>query len=246
MAEEEKYTGPNFAEDNKKGERSERSTRGSRSGPSVKKVVTNKKGKGKKVDVVVEAVELEQNDDMEVDEKVEDEEKAMEADIEDGDGTEANGITTPARRDPTSSTSIPTPSPRHSISMDSSIAADIPIEQAPVAESTSLAAEEAILTLSDIPEAQALPHTSTRSQTQPQTPASAQKKTKRPSNMQRAEPTEEEWQQFMSTFDELPHGMKVEDYTIEMMREVEKKYWRTLTFGEPAMYGADMAGKQFS
>lgn len=184
---------------------------------------------------------------MEVDETVEDEEKAMEADIEDGDGKDANNTATPVRRDSNSSTSIPTPSPRHSISMDSNITPDLPSEGTPVAESTSLS-EEATSIPSDLPEALALPSTSTRSQNQiqPQTPASAQKKTKRPTNMQRAEPTEVEWQEFMSTFDELPHGMKVEDYTIEMMREVEKKYWRTLTFGEPAMYGADMAGKVFS
>jgi hypothetical protein len=68
-------------------------------------------------------------------------------------------------------------------------------------------------------------------------------KKKRPTNIQRAEPTLEEWQTFMSTFEELPHGMKKEDYTIELLREVERRYWRTLTFGEPPMYGADMKGE---
>lgn len=66
---------------------------------------------------------------------------------------------------------------------------------------------------------------------------------KRPTNLQRAEPSLEEWQTFMATFEELPHGMKVEDYTIELLREVERRYWRTLTFGEAPMYGADMKGK---
>lgn len=68
-------------------------------------------------------------------------------------------------------------------------------------------------------------------------------KVKRPSPLQRAEPTEEEWAAFVDKYEELPHGMKKEDYTVELMREVERRYWRTLTFGEPAMYGADMKGK---
>lgn len=68
---------------------------------------------------------------------------------------------------------------------------------------------------------------------------------KRPTNLQRAEPSLQEWQTFMATFEELPHGMKVEDYTIELLREVERRYWRTLTFGEAPMYGADMKGKFF-
>ncbi|GAA5968528.1 hypothetical protein JCM21900_006633 [Sporobolomyces salmonicolor] len=76
-------------------------------------------------------------------------------------------------------------------------------------------------------------------------PAPAAKK-KRQSNLQRAEPTEEEWTAFCAKFDELPHGMKKEDYTVEMMRDFERRYWRTLTFGEPPMYGADMAGSLFT
>ncbi|KAL8278069.1 hypothetical protein RQP46_009529 [Phenoliferia psychrophenolica] len=70
-------------------------------------------------------------------------------------------------------------------------------------------------------------------------------KKKRPSNMARAEPTEAEWQAFINTFESLPHGMKATDYTIELLREVERRYWRTLTFGEPPMYGADMKGSLF-
>ncbi|KAK4701976.1 hypothetical protein P7C70_g4248, partial [Phenoliferia sp. Uapishka_3] len=75
------------------------------------------------------------------------------------------------------------------------------------------------------------------------TPTSTRKK--RPTNMQRAEPTEEEWQTFIGTFEELPNGMRKEDYTVEMLREVERAYWRTLTFGEPPVYGADMKGSLF-
>ena len=74
-------------------------------------------------------------------------------------------------------------------------------------------------------------------------PAESPAKAKRPSPLQRAEPTEEEWAAFVDKYEELPHGMKKEDYTIELMREIERRYWRTLTFGEPAMYGADMKGK---
>ncbi|SCV67365.1 BQ2448_6011 [Microbotryum intermedium] len=69
---------------------------------------------------------------------------------------------------------------------------------------------------------------------------------KRASNLQRAEPTDEEWNAFVEKYAELPHGMKKSDYTVELMRDIERRYWRTLTFGEPAMYGADMKGSIFS
>ncbi|GAA6063528.1 hypothetical protein JCM10212_006701 [Sporobolomyces blumeae] len=77
-------------------------------------------------------------------------------------------------------------------------------------------------------------------------PAPPPAKKKRLTNLQRAEPSEEEWKAFSDKFDELPHGMKKEDYTVEMMRDFERRYWRTLTFGEPPMYGADMAGSLFT
>ena len=76
--------------------------------------------------------------------------------------------------------------------------------------------------------------------TDPQPPPA---KKKRLTVLQKAEPTEEEWEAFSNKFTELPHGMKKEDYTVEMMRDFERRYWRTLTFGEPPMYGADMAGQ---
>ncbi|KAK4056090.1 hypothetical protein OIO90_002821 [Microbotryomycetes sp. JL221] len=69
---------------------------------------------------------------------------------------------------------------------------------------------------------------------------------KRVTNLQRAEPTDEEWAAFVKHFEELPYGMTKEDYSIEMLRDIERRYWRTLTFGEPPMYGADMAGSLFS
>ncbi|KAK4049713.1 hypothetical protein OIV83_003988 [Microbotryomycetes sp. JL201] len=68
---------------------------------------------------------------------------------------------------------------------------------------------------------------------------------KRVSNLQRAEPTEEEWAAFVKHFEDMPHGMTKEDYSVEMLRDIERRYWRTLTFGEPPMYGADMAGSLF-
>ncbi|GAA5931991.1 uncharacterized protein JCM15063_001094 [Sporobolomyces koalae] len=82
----------------------------------------------------------------------------------------------------------------------------------------------------------------------PQQPpsTSAPQKKKRLTNLQKAEPTEEEWQAFSAKFEELPHGMKKADYTVEMMRDFERRYWRTLTFGEAPMYGADMAGSLFN
>ena len=66
---------------------------------------------------------------------------------------------------------------------------------------------------------------------------------RKPTNLERAEPTDEEWTAFLATFENLPYTTKKEDYTLEMMREIERRYWRTLTFGESPMYGADMAGQ---
>ena len=37
-------------------------------------------------------------------------------------------------------------------------------------------------------------------------------------------------------------GASTADFTVEACREIERRYWRTLTFGEPPMYGADMKG----
>ncbi|GAA5845801.1 hypothetical protein JCM9279_002379 [Rhodotorula babjevae] len=60
-----------------------------------------------------------------------------------------------------------------------------------------------------------------------------------------ANPTDDEWAAFVAGLDELPHGMARDDYTVERLRDFERRYWRTLTFGEPPMYGADMAGSLF-
>lgn len=68
---------------------------------------------------------------------------------------------------------------------------------------------------------------------------------KRRASMAPANPTDEEWAAFCAGLEELPHGMTRDDYTVERMRDFERRYWRTLTFGEPPMYGADMAGSLF-
>ncbi|GAA5970325.1 hypothetical protein JCM11641_001664 [Rhodosporidiobolus odoratus] len=78
------------------------------------------------------------------------------------------------------------------------------------------------------------------------TSAPAPEKKKSKTALGRAEPSEAEWNAFKEKFEELPHGMKKEDYTVELMREFERRYWRTLTFGEAPIYGADMAGSLFT
>lgn len=68
---------------------------------------------------------------------------------------------------------------------------------------------------------------------------------KKLSKHEKAEPTVEEWETFVKLFEDLPHGIKKEEYTNDLLREIERKYWRTLTMGEPPLYGADMKGQIF-
>ena len=42
--------------------------------------------------------------------------------------------------------------------------------------------------------------------------------------------------------DWLPPNTRLEDYTPEFCKDLERKYWRNSGFGTPAMYGADMEG----
>lgn len=58
----------------------------------------------------------------------------------------------------------------------------------------------------------------------------------------RADVDDDEWEGF--DYKSMMHGLKVEHFTVENCSDVEKRYWRTLTFGEPPMYGADLEGKQ--
>ncbi|GAA5877570.1 hypothetical protein JCM3774_006121 [Rhodotorula dairenensis] len=76
--------------------------------------------------------------------------------------------------------------------------------------------------------------------------ATPPKKKRGGSSSLRSEPTDEEWADFTASLYDLPHGMNKSDYTVERMRDFERRYWRTLTFGEPPMYGADMAGSLFN
>ncbi|GAA5915820.1 hypothetical protein JCM8208_006875 [Rhodotorula glutinis] len=68
---------------------------------------------------------------------------------------------------------------------------------------------------------------------------------RRRASMAPANPTDDQWAAFVAGLDELPHGMSRDEYTVERLRDFERRYWRTLTFGEPPMYGADMAGSLF-
>ncbi|KAI8359286.1 JmjC domain, hydroxylase-domain-containing protein [Mortierella sp. GBAus27b] len=56
-----------------------------------------------------------------------------------------------------------------------------------------------------------------------------------------AKPVEEEKQEPPMTDYKVEHG---EDYTVEYCKELERNYWRNLTFVQP-MYGADMSGSLF-
>jgi hypothetical protein len=47
---------------------------------------------------------------------------------------------------------------------------------------------------------------------------------------------------FNSKTDWLPPNTRLEDYTPEFCRTLERQYWRNCGFGTPAMYGADMEG----
>ena len=47
---------------------------------------------------------------------------------------------------------------------------------------------------------------------------------------------------FNTKTDWLPPSTRIEDYTPEFCRTLERQYWRNCGFGTPAMYGADMEG----
>ncbi|BGP20839.1 hypothetical protein JCM10213_008125 [Rhodosporidiobolus nylandii] len=147
----------------------------------------------------------------------EDEEDEEEDEDYAGEGTPKKGRRTPAKR---------TPGKGKAKAVDGE--GDIKMEDAPSAAAS----------------ARSSPAPSVAS-TSASAPAAAAKK-KSSTALQRAEPTPAEWAAFCEKYDELPHGMRREDYTVEMMRDFERRYWRTLTFGESPMYGADMAGSLFS
>lgn len=55
---------------------------------------------------------------------------------------------------------------------------------------------------------------------------------------------------FLESFDPhsdwLPPNTTQFDYTVEFCRELERRYWRNCGLGQPAWYGADMAGSLFT
>ena len=55
---------------------------------------------------------------------------------------------------------------------------------------------------------------------------------------------------FMGSFnpltDWLPPNTRLEDYTPDFCKDLERRYWRNCGFGAPAMYGADMEGHTHS
>ncbi|GAA95595.1 uncharacterized protein L969DRAFT_92726 [Mixia osmundae IAM 14324] len=55
--------------------------------------------------------------------------------------------------------------------------------------------------------------------------------------------TDKEWEDF-----DLPsqlQGPSPSDYTADVLKEIERRYWRSLAIGSPPMYGADSAGSLF-
>lgn len=156
--------------------------------------------------------------------------------------SERNGI----RRNPRKSavekpTIVEEPAPVEKVVVEEAIVEEQPVvEENPVREPLEEDMYE-YLNCSPVASTSTLPPLSELSDESSFTPV-AKAKRRRPTNNERAEPTREEWHSFIDNFEDLPHSTKREDYTIEMMREIERKYWRTLTFGEPPMYGADMAG----
>ena len=77
-------------------------------------------------------------------------------------------------------------------------------------------------------------------------PAPKPKAPRKSAPTRNVEPTEEEWDAFEGAWNRLPHDAKPTDFTVEACREIERRYWRTITFGEPPMYGADMHGSLFT
>lgn len=63
----------------------------------------------------------------------------------------------------------------------------------------------------------------------------------------RAEEAQEDFDKEWETFDwtTLPWGAKSSDFTVEECKKIERQYWRTFTFGDPPMYGADGSGSLF-
>lgn len=62
-----------------------------------------------------------------------------------------------------------------------------------------------------------------------------------------AEPAMDAWYQTFDLMkDWLPADTTMDDYTVDACRELERKFWRGLSLGEPSWYGADLKGESFS
>lgn len=59
-----------------------------------------------------------------------------------------------------------------------------------------------------------------------------------------AEPAMDPWYQTFDLLkDWLPPDTSIDDYTVDACRELERKFWRGLSLGEPSWYGADLKGE---
>lgn len=58
------------------------------------------------------------------------------------------------------------------------------------------------------------------------------------------EPDMDAWYQTFDLMkDWLPEDTTIDDYTVDACRELERKFWRGLSLGEPSWYGADLKGE---
>jgi hypothetical protein len=63
--------------------------------------------------------------------------------------------------------------------------------------------------------------------------------------MKEVETTTDPWYKTFDLLkDWLPPDTKLEDFNVDACRELERKFWRGLSIGEPSWYGADLKGKQ--
>lgn len=69
----------------------------------------------------------------------------------------------------------------------------------------------------------------------------ANRKRARPA--EQAETLDKEWDSF--EYESLPWDAKTDDFTVDACKRIEKRYWQSLTFGAPPMYGADGKGSLF-
>lgn len=218
MSVQDKWAAPDLKGDKEKTDRSERSTVSEKVSErrKAKKEAKEAMGKGKgKGRVKEEDEEAEAEADGEYDEEDEDE-----------DAKPKKG-----RRTPATKAASRRPS---NVSLSTAAASPTPSTSG----STPLPSASAYGT----DDTEMLPPSASASTSTAPSAAAVAPPKKRQTNLERAAPTDSEWKAFEEKYQDLPHGMKKEDYSVEMMRDFERRYWRTLIVGEAPMYGADMAG----